>query len=169
MSYFGSAVLARYPRRLEALECVAGIDSFADVHEQACADRWRLGYVDSPEYHDPGELARQLVVETGAPAIALYINDGEYAIAACCSPRGNTCEFYLDERAFLEYCADFDEEDLGGRRLQRNDEAVGVLLRWASEAGLTADPDKLTVALATGPGQPDDGVQRLVEALGISH
>jgi hypothetical protein len=144
------------------------IDSFAGVHEQAYGDGWRLGYVSNPEYHDPGELARRLVVETGAPAIALYINDGEYANAACCSPQGNTCEFYLDERAFLEFCADFDEQDLAGCHLRRNDEAVGVLVRWASEAGMTADPDGLTVALATAPGQRDDGVQRLVNALGIA-
>lgn len=168
MSYFGVAVLARYPRHLGELEAVAGIDSFADAHEQAYGGGWRLGFVDSPDYQDPAELAHQLVAESGAPAIALYMNDGEYANGACSSPRGNICEFYLDEEAFLRYCADFDEEDLAGLQLQRNGAAVAVLGRWAAEADLNADPNKLAEALATNPGQPDDGVRRLVEALGIA-
>jgi hypothetical protein len=167
MSYFGPAVLARCAQRLRDLESVAGIDSFGDVDEEAYADGWRLGYVPSPDYHDPAELARQLVDETGAPAIALYINDGAYANASCCSPQGITCEFYLDEQAFREYCSDFGEEDLTGLRLQRDEAVIDVLVRWANEAGLAADPEHLTAALIASPGQPDDSVHRLVDALGI--
>lgn len=164
MSSFGPAVLVRHPRHLSDLECVAGIDSFADVDEETYAGGWRLGYVSSPEYHDPVSLAGQLVAETGAPAIALYVNDGECANGASGSPQDNACEFFVDEQAFLGFCADSDEEDQVRLQLRRNDSAIDVLVRWAGEAGLTADREGLAAALA---GPSDDAVHRFVEALGI--
>jgi pimeloyl-ACP methyl ester carboxylesterase len=168
MGYFGLAFLARHPDLLADLACVAGIDSFADVRETWFADDWRVGFLDSPEYPDDlGELASQLVAETGAPAIVMYINDGDYADGVSSSPRGNTCRFYLDEQAFLAHLADYDEEDLAGIQLQRNDAAIDVLIRWAGEAGLAADREQLTTALATRPGPGGDGVNQLVQALGL--
>jgi hypothetical protein len=167
MGYFGLTLVARHTTRLDELADVADIDSFADYAESVYATGWRLGRLRTGECPDPARIARELVEATGAPAIAMYICDSDYADGACNSPNGHRGQFYLDEQAFLASCADFEDDDFAGLQLHRNHAAVGILVAWAKEAGFTPDAGALAAALAEGPGPGLNGVYQFVLALGV--
>src|SRR3954452_14877995 len=107
MSFFGWAILARHTDRLDRLPCIAGIASFAGYHDVVYGSHWRLGVLDTQEFVPPARLAADLVAATGAPAAVMLVFDNCYADGACDSPGGNSCRFYLDERAFQASCEDF--------------------------------------------------------------
>jgi hypothetical protein len=157
----------RYPGKVQDLPCIADLNQ--EVGEDRFQDGWVVAWLASSEYYSPAEFATAVAGATGAPAIALYVMDSDYAECRCVSPGGVDYEFYLDEATFLSYLEDYDPEDVADilAAAPRNPGAVAVLVDWATEARLHADVDKLHAALAERPGPFNDGVYQFLDAIGL--
>jgi hypothetical protein len=133
--------------------------------EAGYPDGWRLGQVEySEDFFDPELLSTALVGHTGAPALALYVYNSEFATVSIDSPLGIRHWFYLDPKTALEALSDPDDEPL---EPPSDSETVDLLLRWSAEAGLPADEDELAAAFHQGPGPAGEGVLNLCRVLGV--
>lgn len=160
MGYSGLVVIARSDTRLDELACID--DLFVAVTDTVRAEGWRIGFLGPVDDASPADLARDLVAETGAPAVVLSVFDSDVADAVAIGPSGQYVRFYLNEELVRQLA---DEE---AQFVPRNDGAVAGLLKWAVEANTVADRDRLVAALAQSPGAFGAGVIELATALGIS-
>lgn len=158
MGYTGYAVLARSEKRLDELPCID--DLLVTVSDNEFADGWRLGFLGPCDDVSSESLVAELVEQTNAPAIAIFVVDSDFGFGACASPVGAAAGFYLDEETCLGEVGDMDEvEPLNG-------DALPVLMAWAAEAGFAPNADVLAAAMEVRPGPFGDGVVEFVEALG---
>jgi hypothetical protein len=161
VGYSGFVVIARTgDTRLDELACVK--DLFVAVTDNVLAGGWRIGYLGPLDDTSPGELARDLAVETAAPAIALLVFDSDCAVGMAAAAPGAAVEFYLNEEG-VRIVVDDDEYEF-----EPLSQSVAGLLAWAGSAGLVASPERLSVALAESPGPSGEGIVELTEALGIA-
>jgi hypothetical protein len=160
VGYSGLVVIARSHRRLDELACID--DLFLAVSDTVRAEGWRIGFLGPVDDASPADLARDLVAETGAPAVVLSVFDSDVADAVAIGPSGQVVRFYLNEEMVRQL---LDEET---HMVPRNDAAVAGLLEWAVEANMVADRDRLVAALAQSPGAFGGGVIELAAALGIA-
>jgi hypothetical protein len=162
VGYFGTHFLARCAA-LGELACVQAIEG-EELREHAHAGGWRHGSVAGRDYTDPGDLAAALVAATGAPALAMYVFDSDFATVHLDSPQGVRHWFYLDPEAAMEIFEEFDDP-VEPPPLA---ETVAELRRWAAEAGLTAGTAaELAAAVFSGLEPSGGDVQRLFQALGV--
>ena len=161
MGTTGPAVLARTDRSLASLECVAAIG--VECHEYV-RGAWRQGQIFLGEYVSPEELAAALVAETGAPALAMFVSDSDFAQVWCDSPGGARHEFVLDVEAMLGMYTPWDPPPPPQPTVA---ETVAALLAWAAEAGLDASADRIAAALPERPGPFGEGIAGLLGALGV--
>jgi hypothetical protein len=161
MGYTGHVVLARSDGRLDELACID--DLLVAVSDNVFDGGWRLGFLGQCDDDlGSGSLAAALVGETGAPAIAMYVCDSDFAVSACATPGGIGCAFYLDEQNCLSQFEDYDEVE------PLNADAIPVLMAWAAEAGFAPDRDRLTEAIEVSPGPFGGGIVAFAKALGLS-
>jgi hypothetical protein len=168
MGTFGLSVIARHTGQLTELACIADLNLEPSQH--AYADAWISGFIFSSTYIEPEPMARALVAATNAPAIAMFIQDSDFADAFCASPGGVEYAFFLDEETFRKMLTDeFDQEDVAEELAAgpRNPGAIPALMQWAAEAGLVPDKAQLELALAERPGPFSEGVDAFEEAIGL--
>lgn len=85
MGFWGLFLLAHTDTPLAELPAVDAVDATCRDHE--LGGGWRLGQIHEPDgTYDPADLAHDTVRDTGAPALALYVVDSDYAQASCDSP-----------------------------------------------------------------------------------
>lgn len=160
MGYSGLVVIARSDTRLDELACID--DLFVAVSDTVRAEGWRIGFLGPVDDVSSTDLARDLVAETGAPAVVLSVFDSDVADAVAIGPSGHVVRFYLNEEMVRQLV---DDE---AQVVPRNDAAVAGLLQWAVEANMVADRDRLVAALAQSPGAFGAGVVELATALGVT-
>jgi hypothetical protein len=161
VGYSGLVVLVRCDRDIDQLPCI--VEMVVDVDEFALGGGWRIGYLDEIGVADPAGLAGELVVATGAPAIAMFVFDSEAAWAVAAAEGRPPVLFHLNEKALAQL---FVEDD---RPFQsRNGSALAGLLDWAAQAGLTPDAGALARAVDMAPGTLGSGIDFLAAALGIA-
>ncbi|WP_203717624.1 hypothetical protein [Asanoa siamensis] len=159
MGYSGYVVIARTgDTGLDELACIE--DLFVSVTENVRAGGWRIGFLGPVDDTSLDGLAKDLALETSAPAIALSVLDSDCAFATAADPTGGAVEFYLNEEVLLTLVDDDIFEPL-------NAKALPGLLAWAGRAGLTANRARLAAAIEESPGPFGDGIVALADALGI--
>jgi hypothetical protein len=168
VGFFGLLFLARAEGELAGglLADLPAVKALSDrCREAGYPDGWRLGQVEYDEdFFDPELLSAALVGHTGAPALAMYVYNSEFATVSIDSPLGIQHWFYLDPKTAMEALSDPDDEPL---EPPTDAETVDLLLRWAAEAGLPADEDELVAAFHQGPGPSGEGVINLCRVLGV--
>jgi hypothetical protein len=169
VGYFGLFFLARAEGELAGgrLADLAAVKALTDrCREAGYPGGWRLGQIDYDlDFFDPELLSAALVGHTGAPAMALYVYNSEFATVSIDSPLGIRHWFYLDPKTAMEALSDPEDEPL---EPPTDAETVDLLLRWSAEAGLPADEEQLVAAFSQGPGPTGEGVFNLCRVLGVA-
>jgi len=104
-------------------------------------------------------LADELVAETGAPAMSIYVVESEFGIIEAGTADGERWRGYLNpDTAVNSYDAP-PPPDLAS--------VIATAVAWANQTGHSADPAALWTALQGRVGPFGDGVNELVDALGF--
>jgi hypothetical protein len=166
MGFWGYFIVARSERPLVDLGAITTLCSPDQVPEwsgEPMGSRtdgaWQFLQVHRGDPSATEWLAKRLSAETGAPALAIYVMDGDYGHIVAASPTGAGLQGYL---------APSIAEAEGMPALDVTTEEIGeAAARWASEAGQVADVQAIIAALAERPGPFGAGVHGLMNALGF--
>jgi hypothetical protein len=164
MAFFGYYAVARTDRPIKELTAVrrvlgAGVDGIpAGTLEGWWTDGdWQLAVI----YQGWGLDANDLVAETGAPALIIYVIESAVGVIEAATVGGGSWRACLNPddaiRAF-----DF-ETDLAGTIAGTTQLATA----WAAAAGQTADTDAVAAAVKQYVGPFGDGVSAFLTGLGF--
>ncbi|MEV4630667.1 hypothetical protein AB0J90_30825 [Micromonospora sp. NPDC049523] len=126
------------------------------LEEGVFAGGWRSATLDG----DARGALRELVTETGAPALSAYVLDSDLADVAALTPAGVSWRAYLHEQTAIGYGAPPIAQPL--------DEVVRRALAWSAEAHLTASESAIGGAFVAQNVFVEDTLDELLDALGIT-
>ncbi|MGW4467778.1 hypothetical protein [Micromonospora sp. NPDC004704] len=164
MSLFGYFIVARHVRPLPELpsierlcrESVDGIRAGTVGGLHSDGDWQFLQVLDGA-----GLDVADLVAETGAPALSVYVIESAVGVVGGAAPGGDEWYGCLNPadavRAF----------DMPSELAGSVEQTTGYAVRWAESAGRTADPVAVAAAVDAGVGPFGEGVKSFVDGLGF--
>lgn len=164
VSLFGYFIVARHGRPLPELaavqrlcrETIHGIRPGELCGLETDGD-WQFLQV----FHGSGLDASELVAETGAPALAIYVIESAVGVIDAAAPDGENWYACLNPADAVRA---FDmPPEFAGSTAQTTAQAV----RWAAAAGKTADPAAIAAAVDRYVGPFGEGVTAFVAGLGF--
>ncbi|RFU87465.1 hypothetical protein DY218_06490 [Streptomyces triticagri] len=146
MGFWGYYVVGRSERPLAELDALSAVRDGIALHEQR-AGGWQIWEAAVPDVGSMSKLAQ----ETGAPALFGFVMDSECVAVEAAGPESGAWNACLDREAMSGYLSAEGKEpdDLFLPAADAAERAAG----WSAEAGLTADPTRLTTVL-TSPADP---------------
>lgn len=167
MGFWGYFIVARSEQALADLDAISELCSSdqGSEWEAELVGHWADGSWQFLQVHrgNPSAvewLADHLSAETGAPALAIYVQDSDCGYIVAASPAGHGWRGYLaPDIAVTAY----DMPPLNASVEQIAEAASG----WAVEGARVADAGAITAALAKRPGPFGEGVDDLMSALGF--
>lgn len=137
MGFWGSEILARSKRPLDELDAITSRDQGIEEIVRF-ADDWQWTQVSGEAIVNDAEgMLRDLVRETGSPALTGYVLDSDCIDLVGWAPQSGLWRACLSRSAMAGYLAD-EAQSLDSVYLPPA-QAAERALNWAQEAGLTPD------------------------------
>lgn len=167
MGFTGSFVVCRSDRALDEIEALTSRDDAVEW-QTGFPSGWRVGrYPGTGIVQDVVGMLRDLVTETGAPALTGWVFDSDYVDVIGYGPQSGWWHVALAPDAADGYLADDDIEFEDG--FPDQEQAVERAEAWAREAGLQPDPSGLRKLFdAEADPLAEDLFTSLVEVLGFT-
>jgi hypothetical protein len=164
MSLFGYFLVARCDRPAGELACVQRVcrESVEGIRAGTlCGTRVDGDWQYVQVLDGWGLTAPDVVAETGAPALVVYVIESAVGVVEAATPDGRSWLGCLNPadavRAF-----EFSPEQAGSPA-----ETTDLALAWAAAAGRAGDADAVTAAIERYVGPFGEGVDAFVTALGF--
>lgn len=164
MSLFGYFIVGRSSEPLERLPSIQRLcaeSQHEGIRPATVVGRRADGLWQQVQTFDGDEFdLAQLVADTDAPAMSIYVVESEFGVIDARTPAGTTWSGYLNPETAVRA---YDAAEPPAPADSTAEQAVA----WAAQAGKTATQAEVAAALCTRVGPFGEGVGLLMHALGF--